>query len=222
MNQQLNRSGQLDDMVMKWAMHMPLRFRQGRMPYVFIMGLLLIATMVFVSFVTPYSNGVPVPMGFATVMMILLVAYSWGMPLHWAVHIGVTTALVQVSYAAWVSGGIFSPRLAWFTVIPLVPFYVIGRHAGLRWHAHHGAGNRLRPRQDRDQAGADAGAPGVLLADRAPEDAGADSGDAEHGQTGEKLTHPRRASRDPLKGAAPAAWQSQFRGASGPKPLEFP
>lgn len=133
MNQQLNRSGQLDDMVMKWAMHMPLRFRQGRMPYVFIMGLLLIATMVFVSFVTPYSNGVPVPMGFATVMMILLVAYSWGMPLHWAVHIGVTTALVQVSYAAWVSGGIFSPRLAWFTVIPLVPFYVIGRHAGLRW-----------------------------------------------------------------------------------------
>ena len=27
--------------------------------------------------------------------------------------------------------------------------------------------------------------------------------------------HPRRASRVPLKGAAPAAWQSQFRGTLG-------
>ncbi len=29
------------------------------------------------------------------------------------------------------------------------------------------------------------------------------------------MKHPRRASRDPLKGAAPAAWQSQFRGTPG-------
>ena len=27
------------------------------------------------------------------------------------------------------------------------------------------------------------------------------------------MAHPRRASRDPLKGAAPAAWRIQFRGA---------
>ncbi len=29
------------------------------------------------------------------------------------------------------------------------------------------------------------------------------------------MKHPRRASRDPLKGAAPAAWRSQFRGTPG-------
>jgi signal transduction histidine kinase len=63
------------------------------------------------------------------------VALSWGLPLNWAVHIGVTCALIQASYAGWVSGGIFSPRLAWYAVIPLVPFYVIGRRAGLIWLA---------------------------------------------------------------------------------------
>ncbi len=29
------------------------------------------------------------------------------------------------------------------------------------------------------------------------------------------MNHPRRASHDPLKGATPAAWQSQFRGVPG-------
>ena len=29
------------------------------------------------------------------------------------------------------------------------------------------------------------------------------------------MKHPRRASRVPLKGAMPAAWQSQFRGIPG-------
>jgi len=29
------------------------------------------------------------------------------------------------------------------------------------------------------------------------------------------MKHPRRASRAPLKGAMPAAWQSQFRGILG-------
>jgi signal transduction histidine kinase/CheY-like chemotaxis protein len=135
MNQPLMRPGQLDDVVMKWSKYMPERFRQGRMPYVFVMAIFLIAAMVGVAFVTPYSNGVPVPMAFATVLTILLVALSWGLPLNWAVHIGVTCALIQASYAGWVSGGIFSPRLAWYAVIPLVPFYVIGRRAGLIWLA---------------------------------------------------------------------------------------
>ena len=50
-----------------------------------------------------------------------------------AVHLGLSVGLLQVSYAAWVSGGIFSPCLAWMAAIPLVPFYAVSRVAGLAW-----------------------------------------------------------------------------------------
>lgn len=133
MNQIKRKTMRVEDLVNKCLPYMPQRFRPGRWPYVFIMVLILISTMMFVAYVTPYSNGVPVPMIFGTVLVILTVAFIYGMPMNWAVHIGVLTAVLQVSYAGWVSGGIFSPRLAWFTVIPLVPFYVIGRRSGLVW-----------------------------------------------------------------------------------------
>jgi signal transduction histidine kinase len=83
--------------------------------------------------VTPYDSGVPVPLGFAVVLVVLLVAFSKGMPMPVAVHIGVIAGLTQVTYAGWMSGGIFSPRLAWYTLIPLIPFYAISRRAGLFW-----------------------------------------------------------------------------------------
>jgi signal transduction histidine kinase/ActR/RegA family two-component response regulator len=50
-----------------------------------------------------------------------------------AVNLGLLAALLHVSYAAWFSGGIFSPRMALLTVIPLIPFYALSRMAGLFW-----------------------------------------------------------------------------------------
>jgi signal transduction histidine kinase/CheY-like chemotaxis protein len=74
-----------------------------------------------------------VPLGFAVVLVVLLVAFGYGMPMPVAVHIGVIAGLTQVTYAGWMSGGIFSPRLAWYTLIPLIPFYAISRRAGFFW-----------------------------------------------------------------------------------------
>jgi signal transduction histidine kinase/CheY-like chemotaxis protein len=38
-----------------------------------------------------------------------------------------------LAYAAWHAGGVFSPRLTWLLILPLTPFYVISRRAGLVW-----------------------------------------------------------------------------------------
>lgn len=122
-----------DNVLERIAPYLPKRFRQGRMPYLFCLAIMMIVAMLLVAMVTPYSNGIPVPLAFALVLVVLVVGFSYGLPLSVAVHIGLSAALLQVSYAAWVSGGIFSPRLAWFTLMPLVPFYALSRRAGLIW-----------------------------------------------------------------------------------------
>ena len=117
-----------------WAVpRLPKRFREGRLPYLFFVVWLLIGVMVVLAVITPYPNGVPVPLAFAFVLLILQLLFIWGMPFSVAAHLGFAAALLQVSYAAWMSGGIFSPRMAWLTVIPLIPFYAVSRLAGLLW-----------------------------------------------------------------------------------------
>ena len=113
--------------------YVPRRFREGRLPYLFFVVWLLIGVMVVLALITPYPNGVPVPLAFAIVLLVLQLLFIWGLPFDTATHIGLLAALTQVSYASWMSGGIFSPRMAWLTVIPLIPFYAVNRRSGLVW-----------------------------------------------------------------------------------------
>ena len=123
----------LDSLAQRAVPHLPLRFQEGRLPYLFFVVWLLIGVMVILALITPYPNGVPVPLAFALVLLVLQLLFVWGMPFSFAVHLGLLAGLLQVSYAAWMSGGIFSPRMAWMAVIPLVPFYAVSRLAGLGW-----------------------------------------------------------------------------------------
>jgi signal transduction histidine kinase len=112
---------------------LPVRFRDGPLPYLFFVVWLLIVMMVILSFVTPYPNGVPVPLAFGMYLFVLQTLYIWGLPMQAAINIGIFGGLFQACYGAWMSGGIFSPRMAWLAVIPLISFYASGRRAGLIW-----------------------------------------------------------------------------------------
>lgn len=117
-----------------WAVpRLPVKFRDGRMPYIFFVVWLLIVAMVILALITPYHNGVPVPLVFASVLLVLQVLFIWGLPFSVAVNIGLLAALLQVCYAASLSGGIFSPRMAWMVAIPMIPFYAVSRKSGLVW-----------------------------------------------------------------------------------------
>jgi signal transduction histidine kinase/ActR/RegA family two-component response regulator len=122
------------DALAAWALpYLPKRFQEGRLPYLFFIVWLLIGVMVVLAFITPYPNGVPVPLAFAFVLLVLQLLFIWGLPLQAAVSLGLFAGLMQVGYAAWMSGGIFSPRMAWMTALPLIPFYAISRLTGLVW-----------------------------------------------------------------------------------------
>ena len=122
------------DALAAWAVpHLPKRFQEGRLPYLFFIVWLLIGVMVILAAITPYPNGVPVPLAFAFVLLLLQLLFIWGAPLSLVVNLGLSAALLQVCYAASMSGGIFSPRMAWMAAIPLIPFYAISRLTGLVW-----------------------------------------------------------------------------------------
>lgn len=117
-----------------WAIpRLPVRFREGRLPYLFFVVWLLIVVMVVLAVITPYPNNVPVPLIFAFFLFVLQALYSWGLPFHVSVYVGLAGGVLQLCYAAWMSGGIFSPRMAWLATVPLIPFYAVSRLAGLVW-----------------------------------------------------------------------------------------
>ena len=118
----------------EWALpYLPVRFREGRLPYLFFVIWLLMGVMVVSAVITPHPQGVPAPWVFVCVLLLLQLLFIWGMPFSVAAHLGFFAALLQVSYAAWVSGGVFSPSMAWMTIIPLIPFYAVSRRSGLCW-----------------------------------------------------------------------------------------
>jgi hypothetical protein len=123
----------LDNVLDRIVPYLPRRFRPGRLPYMFTLVVIMMVVMMMVALVTPYSHGIPIPLAFAFVLLVLVVAFSLGMSMSTVVQYVAFAGLLHVTYAAWVSGGIFSPRLAWYTLMPLVPFYAIGRRAGLFW-----------------------------------------------------------------------------------------
>ena len=119
-----------------WAIpRLPVRFQEGRRPYLFFVVWLLIIMMVVLAFITPYPNGFSVSLTFACVLLVLQFLFIWGLPFFVAANLGLFAGFLHVTYAAWMSGGIFSPRMAWMTVIPLIPFYALSRRAGLVWLA---------------------------------------------------------------------------------------
>lgn len=113
--------------------HMPPRFQEGKTPYAVLFALLMIVVMLLFALTSPYEYGRIVPLVAAVVLAMQIVLVYYGMSLQKAVHVATVLGAIQIVFGAWVSGGIFSPRLAWLFVLPITPFFVFGRRSGLIW-----------------------------------------------------------------------------------------
>jgi signal transduction histidine kinase/CheY-like chemotaxis protein len=112
---------------------LPERFQEGKMPYAVLFGLLIIGVMLVFAWISPYAYGTTVPLVAAAALAVQIYCLYRGMSLSVAVHLATALGAVQIVFAAWVSGGIFSPRLAWLLILPITPFFVIGRRSGYVW-----------------------------------------------------------------------------------------
>jgi signal transduction histidine kinase/CheY-like chemotaxis protein len=112
---------------------LPVFYRQGKMPYVFSFVMLVVTVLLLYVGISPYQNATPMFLSMAVFLLMLLILLNFGMPLAWGVHIGTCAGALVLFFSAWSSGGVFSPRLAWLLILPLTPFYVMGRKAGTFW-----------------------------------------------------------------------------------------
>jgi signal transduction histidine kinase/CheY-like chemotaxis protein len=113
--------------------HLPVRFQEGKMPYVFFFVAVVIVVLLTYAVVSPYPYANVMFSGFALCLGVLLVLINNGFSLSLATHLGTGMGALILFYAAWATGGVHSPRLAWMLILPLTPFYVIHRRAGIFW-----------------------------------------------------------------------------------------
>ncbi len=111
----------------------PSRFREGKVPYAFMFAWLVVLILLVFSVISPYQNAHLLFLPLMGVLLGLMVAFQLGLGLVPAVHIGTTAGLVVILFATWNAGGVFSPRLGWLLMLPLLPFYIHGRRAGMAW-----------------------------------------------------------------------------------------
>lgn len=124
--------------VERWFSHwvvprLPLPFQDGKKPYAVLFALLMFLVMLAFAWISPYAYGTLVPLVAAATLMFQLFLLYKGASLASMVHVATALGAVQIVFAAWVSGGIFSPRLAWLLILPITPFFVIGRASGYAW-----------------------------------------------------------------------------------------
>lgn len=112
---------------------MPPVFRQANNPYLFVLTSALIGILLIYAVINPYDNGCLYPLLYAGALLCLMVAVAKGMSINWAIHIGTFLGLILFLYGVSQTGGIYSPQLTWSLVLPLTPFFVIGRLAGYAW-----------------------------------------------------------------------------------------
>jgi signal transduction histidine kinase/CheY-like chemotaxis protein len=112
---------------------LPGSFKKGKLPYMFFFVSLIIALLLVFAVISPYLYATPMFLTLAAFLVLLLVMVHFGISLAWAVHMGSAAAALVLLYAIWLSGGSFSPRMTWFMVLPLTPFYVLGRKEGMAW-----------------------------------------------------------------------------------------
>jgi signal transduction histidine kinase/CheY-like chemotaxis protein len=129
----MDETGLLTNRFERIIARLPSAFRVGKMPYVFFFVTMVITVLLVYVAISPYQNASPMFLSMAVFLLLLMVLVNFGMPLHWGVHLGTTAGAVLLCVAVWNAGGVFSPRFAWLMILPLTPFYVISRRAGLFW-----------------------------------------------------------------------------------------
>ena len=115
------------------AARLPARFQQGKMPYAFFFAVMVIVVLLTYAVISPYPYASVMFGSLAFCLLVLLVLVNQGFSSNWAIHLATGLGALVLFYAVWATGGVHSPRLTWLLILPLTPFYMIGRRAGIFW-----------------------------------------------------------------------------------------
>ena len=111
----------------------PKRLREGRMPFVFYSGVVLLIVIALIAVLTPQIGSQEGRYAFMAVIALSLVMLNAGVSAKRMLSFVCVYAAIHITLAAWFSQGIFSPRINWLYLIPILMIYMVSRRAGWIW-----------------------------------------------------------------------------------------
>ena len=116
-----------------WVALLPASFRSDKMPFVFLCMMMLMVVSLTFSMFNPYRHGSTMQVGFALLILGLLWLMHRGVALNTVLGVMCFLSVAYLFNAARVSGGVFSLRLVWLMLVPVMAYYVMGPAHGFLW-----------------------------------------------------------------------------------------
>ena len=116
-----------------WVALLPASFRADKMPFVFLCMMMLVVVSLTFSMFNPYRHGSTMQVGFALLILGLLWLMHRGVALNIVLGLMCFLSVAYLFNAARASGGVFSLRLVWLMLVPVMAYYVMGPAHGLLW-----------------------------------------------------------------------------------------
>ena len=111
----------------------PRRLREGRMPFVFYSGVVLLIVIALIAVLTPQIGSQDGRYAFMAVIALSLVMLNAGVSAKRLLSFVCVYAAIHITLASWFSQGILSPRINWLYLIPILMIYMVSRRAGWIW-----------------------------------------------------------------------------------------
>lgn len=103
------------------------------MPFVFYSGVVLLIVIALIAVLTPQIGSQAGRYAFMAVIALSLVMLNAGVSAKRMLSFVCVYAAIHITLAAWFSQGIFSPRINWLYLIPILMIYMVSRRAGWIW-----------------------------------------------------------------------------------------
>lgn len=113
----------------------PPNLRVGRLPFVFFAGVVLMIVISLLWLLTPQVGSHESRLTFIACIALSLWFLNTGMPTRRVLVLVGIYATLHIGLSAYFGQGIFSPRINWLYLIPILMIHIDGRKAGLLWGA---------------------------------------------------------------------------------------
>lgn len=121
------------DMTTRLAPYLPKAFQEGHRPYLFVLAWLTIILVSLLIVVDPNENQLNPRLGIVALIFFAFVMLQFGASERKAVAIVLIGYNALIIYLSLLTGGIYSPKLNWIMLAPLVAFYALGKKQGFIW-----------------------------------------------------------------------------------------
>lgn len=113
--------------------YLPNAFHKGQRPYLFVLAWLAMVLVATLMVFTPDDKLLAPRLFIFVLVFTMYLLLQFGASEDLAVNVVLGGLSVQIIYISIITGGIFSPRLLWINLAPLVAFYALGKKQGLVW-----------------------------------------------------------------------------------------